>query len=388
MKNKYDVVVVGAGPSGSTAARFAAEGGADVLLIERKRDIGIPVRCAEGVSEKPLEEFIKPHPSFIRNYIREIRLFPPNDKYVLLTPVNKGYILDRRVFDRELAKLAVREGADLATSCMGKSAERCNDGTINVNMLYKGEKISVNCKIIIGADGVESRVGRWLGLKTVTALRNTEGALQYVLTHPEINNRYCDFYFGKDVAPGGYLWVFPGDDSAASVGLGCAGNAIKGKSLRVLLDSFVERKYPGAKILSEVAGGIPVQATLKHITADNLMLSGDAARQVNPMTGAGIINGMIGGKLAGQTAAEAVKRGDWTEEGLKDYPEKWHERIGKNHERFYRIKEVINKFSDETFNKISDSMNSLPGEDRTLKRVFMTALVQHPTLLMELRHLL
>ncbi|MBD3234185.1 MAG: geranylgeranyl reductase family protein [candidate division Zixibacteria bacterium] len=388
MKNKHDVVVIGAGPSGSTAARFASEGGCDVLLIERKRDIGIPVRCAEGVSEEPLKEFIQPHPSFIRNYIREIRLFPPNDIYVLLAPVNKGYILDRRVFDRELAKLAVRAGTDLKTSCMGQSAKRCDDGTVNVSMLFKGEKISVNCKIIIGADGVESRVGRWLGLKTVTALRNTEGALQYVLTHPEIDKRYCDFYFGKDVAPGGYLWVFPGDDNVASVGLGCAGNAIKGKTLRVLLDTFVESKYPGAKILSEVAGGIPVQATLKEITIDNMMLSGDAARQVNPMTGAGIINGMIGGKLAGQTAAEAIKKGDWTKEGLKDYPAMWHERIGKDHERFYKIKEVVNKFSDDTFNKISDSMNSLPGEDRTLKRVFMTALVKHPSLLMELRHLL
>jgi len=383
----YDVIVIGAGPSGSTAARFAAEGGCKVLLVERKRDIGIPVRCAEGVSEPPLKEFIDSHPSFIRNRISEIRLFAPNDIAVVLTPVNSGYILDRRVFDRELARLAIVNGAEVATSCAAIGIKRLDNGTVDVKVLHRGSETTVNCKIIIAADGVESRVGRWFGVKTVTTLHNTEGALTYVLSHPEIDNRYCDFYFGTEVAPGGYLWVFPGGDHSASVGIGCAGDCLRGKSLHEFLDRFIQRKYGGAKILSEVAGGIPVQATLKEIIADNLMLVGDAARQVNPMTGAGIINGMIAGKIAGITASESIKMRSWKKDDFRDYPKEWHQRIGSNHEKYFKMKEVVNKFSDESLNQIAETIYSLPESKRTLRKVFMTALIKHPLLLGELRHL-
>ncbi len=387
MSEHYDIIVVGAGPSGSTAARFAVEGGTKVLLIERKRDIGIPVRCAEGVSEKPLREFIEPQSSFIRNYISRVRLFAPNDIPVVLTPLNSGYILDRRVFDRKLAEIAAEKGAEIITSCTAIEIEKQSDGTVDLLMFHRGREIKANCKIIIGADGVESRVGRWFGLETVTTIHNTEGALEYVITHPNINRKFCDFYFGAEIAPGGYLWVFPGEENTASVGLGCAGDKLVRNSLRNLLNKFIDRKYPGAKIISEVAGGIPVQATLKEIIADNLMLVGDAARQVNPMTGAGIINGMIGGKIAGETASNAINNGSWKREDFVGYQEKWHKRIGTDHQKFFKMKEVINRFSDNSLNKIADTINSLPEDERTLRKVFMTALFKHPTLLGELRHL-
>jgi digeranylgeranylglycerophospholipid reductase len=387
MNESCDVVVVGAGPSGSTAARFAAEGGCGVLLIERKRDIGIPVRCAEGASQKSLREFLEPDPAFIRNEISKVRLFAPDGNAVVITPENSGYILDRRVFDRELANIAASKGVEVLTSCTATGIGKRDDKTVTLIMKIRNEEYKVNCRIVIGADGVESRVGRWFGLKTVTTLHNTEGALQYVINHPGIEKDYCDFYFGSEVAPGGYLWVFPGNDHNASVGLGCAGDRLKGKSLHHFLDSFIERNYTGARILSEVAGGIPVQATLKEIIADNLMLVGDAARQVNPMTGAGIVNGMIAGKIAGTVAAEAVKKGSWAKKDFRDYPVLWHERIGRNHERFFKMKEVINDLSDRSLNKIAEAVNSLPEAKRTMRKLFMTALIKHPALLGSLKHL-
>ncbi|MCP4631936.1 MAG: NAD(P)/FAD-dependent oxidoreductase, partial [candidate division Zixibacteria bacterium] len=338
MSKSYDIVVVGAGPTGSTAARFAAEGGANVLLIDRKRDIGIPVRCGEGVSKEPLKEFIEPHPSFVRNSVDQIRLFPPNGNSVVLTPDKSGYILDRRVFDRELSLIAANSGADLLTSCAACQIKRVDDSTVNVFVSHHGDKKVINCKIVIGADGVESRVGRMLGIETATTLHNTEGALQYVISHPEINTQYCDFYFGNNVAPGGYLWVFPGENNIASIGLGCAGDELIHKSLHQLLDNFMNKTYPGAKILSEVAGGIPVQATLEEITADNILLCGDAARQVSPITGGGIINGMVGGKLAGITAAHAIENGSWKKSDFEEYPKEWHNRIGENHNKYYKMK--------------------------------------------------
>ena len=117
------------------------------------------------------------------------------------------------------------------------------------------------------------------------------------------------------------------------------------------------------------------------------MLVGDAARQVNPMTGAGIINGMIAGKIAGITASESINMRSWKKDDFRDYPKEWHQRIGSNHEKYFKMKEVVNKFSDESLNQIAETINSLPESKRTLRKVFMTALIKHPLLLGELRHL-
>ena len=115
MKEQYDVVVVGAGPTGSTAARYAAAGGASVLMLEKDRDVGYPVRCGEAVSHEGVIQFIQPDPKWIAATVTRFRLVAPNGRSVVPRLDGNGYVLERRLFDYELAKLAASEGAEIVT---------------------------------------------------------------------------------------------------------------------------------------------------------------------------------------------------------------------------------------------------------------------------------
>ncbi|HHM24208.1 MAG TPA: NAD(P)/FAD-dependent oxidoreductase, partial [Bacteroidetes bacterium] len=307
MKTSYDVVVVGGGPAGSVAAWHAAMGGAKVLLLEKDRDIGPPVRCAEGVGASGLRLVIEPREHFIENRIEGVNLFAPNGRKVHMETDDIGFVLNRKVFDRYLAELAAKAGAEIRTKAYvdGLLVE---DGQVHgVTFESMNRRFEVRASIVIGADGVESRVGRWAGIRTQLKLKDLETCVQYTMANVDVDARYCNFYFSRAIAPGGYLWVFPKGDGIANVGLGISGaDAKNGVSPRQYLERFVAEHFPGASILTTSIGGVPVARTLREIVKPGLMLVGDAARQANPVSGGGIVSGMIAGKLAGQVAAEAV----------------------------------------------------------------------------------
>ena len=196
-----------------------------------------------------------------------------------------------------------------------------------------------------------------------------------------VNDDTLYFYFGKDVAPEGYFWVFPKGDNTANIGLGVSGATGKKKSAKAFLDEFMAKHYPDAPILTYIAGGVPSSVTLDKISAPGIALVGDAARQVNPLSGGGIASGMIGGSIAGKIAAEAIKTNKPGH--LLTYDKAWNKRLGKRHAVFNRIKEGIFNFSDEKFNKIARSINKIPYEKRTLGKVFTTALINQPSLLVD-----
>ncbi len=162
--------------------------------------------------------------------------------------------------------------------------------------------------IVIGADGPESRIGRLAGIDTALALNDMESAAQYLLTNIEFNNEYCHFYFGNSISPGGYIWVFPKDENTANVGIGIKQDKAKGKTAKEYLDKWISRNFPSGQVISFIAGCVPAAKTLSKITGDHIILVGDAARQVNPVTGGGLSNILFAGNTAGEIAAEAVKK--------------------------------------------------------------------------------
>ena len=382
MKTQYDIVVVGAGPAGSTAARYAAAGGASVLMLEKDRDVGYPVRCGEAVSHEGVIQFIQPDPKWIAATVTKFRLVAPNGKSVVPRLDGTGYVLERRLFDYELAKLAAHEGAEVVTKAYVYDLVKNDDGgVVGVRALIKDEKIDISCKLVIAADGVESRVGKWAGIDTTCHIRDMESCAQMTISGIDVEQDVLDFYFGDDVSPGGYLWVFPKGKNTANVGLGLSVEEAKKKSAIKFLHEFVERKFPNAAILTHIAGGVPCAKTCDQIVANNVILVGDAAHQVNPVSGGGIISGMIGGMIGGQVAAEAIAQKDLSH--LNEYEKRWQKRLGWRHEVFYNIKEAIASFSDETLNGICDSALKLPDEKRTLGGIFRAALWNKPSMLVE-----
>jgi len=382
MKQHYDIIVVGAGPAGSTAARYAAAGGASVLMLEKDRDVGYPVRCGEAVSHEGVIQFIEPDPKWIASTVTKFRLVAPNGKSVVPRLDGTGYVLERRIFDYELAKLAAKEGAEVVTKAYVYDLLKDHNGAaVGVRALIKDVKVDIRCTIVVAADGVESRVGKWAGIDTTCHIRDMESCAQMTISGIDVEPDVLDFYFGDEVSPGGYLWVFPKGRNTANVGLGLSVEEAKKKPAIKFLHEFMEKKFPNAAILTHIAGGVPCAKTCDRIVAHNVILVGDAAHQVNPVSGGGIISGMIGGMIGGQVAAEAVAKDDLSH--LAEYEKRWHKRLGWRHEVFYNIKEAIASFSDDTLNNICDSALELPEEKRTLGGIFRTALWNKPSMMLE-----
>jgi digeranylgeranylglycerophospholipid reductase len=381
MKRYYDVVVVGGGPAGTMAARYAAELGVSVLILEKDRDIGYPVRCGEAVSRKGVEEFIEPDEKWIASHITKFSMNAPDGTEVVLPLPEEGFVLERRVFDYELAKSAANAGVEILTRAYVNGLLFDGDAVSGVKFDYRGEQHEVEADVIIAADGVESRVGRWAGLKTHIDFRDMESCVQYTVSGIDVDPNTIYFHFGSNAAPEGYLWVFSKGSHSANIGLGVSGAIGKKKSALQFLEEFMERNYPDAAILTSIAGGVPCSVTLERISAPGIILVGDAARQVNPLSGGGIASGMIGGSIGGRIAAESIKRGK--PQHLLTYDKEWMDRLGKRHETFDRIKNGIYNFSDEKFNSIAHSFSKVPNDKRSLGNLFKTALIHNPGLLID-----
>ena len=384
MKKKYDIIVVGGGPTGSMAAFEAARAGTSVCVLEKTRDIGYPVRCGEAVGHSGLMQFTNPKKNWIASKIKSIQLVSPNKTSVDINfKKETGYILNRRVFDYDLSKMAVDVGAEVYTKAYVEDLviiDGCVKG-VKVNLL--DENIEILSDIVIGADGIDSRIGRWGGLKTSVKMKDMESCVQYSVSNVNINQEQMRMYVGSEFAPGGYLWIFPKGDRSANIGIGISGKYSKEQSAKTYLDKFMKNNYPDASILTTVCGGVPCPKPMREPIGEGLMLAGDAAHQVNPMTGGGIISGMKGGTIAGIVASESIKSKDYSKNFLKKYPQRMLQDFGKNYERFYNIKLAVNQLNDDDLNKIAASILSTPLEKRTLGTVFKKAIFKKPSLVFD-----
>lgn len=381
----FDVIVVGAGPAGSIAARTAARHGARTLLLERDPVIGTPVRCGEAIATRNLKRFVELQPRWIAAEVEGAILYAPNGSGVTITSKDTtGIILERSLFDRYLAETAAEAGAEVLTRADVNGLVVEDRRVAGVTYTRFGKRQTVPAKVVIGADGVESRVGRWAGLHTQLRSSDLESAYQFYLAGIEYDSRFCHFYLGDEVALGGYVWVFPKSEKVASVGIGvCVRDCEAGTAYRKLKE-FIDRHYGSASIVGEMAGGVPVSKPMKAPYSDGLLLAGDAARHCNPLTGGGIATGMMAGFHAGETAAEAALSGNCSAKALAVYVERLQDDVMRPNVRAYRLKEGVARLSDEALNRTADELLALPPEERSLKRAFLIGLMNQPLLMVDI----
>jgi digeranylgeranylglycerophospholipid reductase len=378
-----DVLVVGAGPAGAVAARAAkrAAPALDVLMVERDRAVGAPVRCAEGVGDAGLREFADPDGAdWTARRITRVIFLAPDDTEVRLAEREVGWVLDRTRFDAHLAAAAVAEGAELRVGTEAAAMGRDN-GRWAVRLRGARGEETVRARVVIGADGVETMVGRWAGLDTRVPARDMESCAQYIVQGIDFDPDAIYLQFGDRVAPGGYAWVFPRGVGTANVGLGIVALKADGRSARQYLDAWMARRFPRGATTGYTVGGVIVHTTVKQTYADGVLLAGDAAHMVNPLSGGGIVNAMKAGRLAGQTAAAAVCAGDTSAARLAGYHAAWMQLLGNDHLKYYQIKQALEQLDDAFYDALARTVQRVPLAKRTLGRVFAHALIRHPTLI-------
>lgn len=392
-KRECDIAIVGAGPAGSTAAYSAAKAGASVLMIDRRREIGVPVQCGEALAEDVLNELkIKPDESWAVNKTNAVKIVSPGGIEVKISEKaggKVGYILNRKIFDKFLALRAVEAGAELIVGTYVNQPIIEDGKIVGVRGSGLGGSIEVRCKVLIAADGVGSRVARWAGIKSVITAADIDTCAQFQMKGVKLEStRVLEFYLGSKIAPGGYAWVFPKDEDYANVGIGILASRAEKTPLEYLQD-FV-RRMPNlvrGKIIEINAGGVPVCGPLKQTVKSNVMVVGDAARQVNPLTGGGIDSAMRAGSIAGEVAAKAVKEGEISEKRLMEYDKRWKASFGERLQKYLKAKEIFLSLSDEELDKLAAAVSKIEFDRISLTDLIRAVMRADPKLLLKLRGL-
>ncbi|MEO1767325.1 NAD(P)/FAD-dependent oxidoreductase [Thiobacter aerophilum] len=285
-----DVLVVGCGPAGASAAAAAASRGLSVLIVERRRQVGQPVQCAEFVP-LPLAGLAQSTQA-VRQPIRGMNTCLPSGSWVYADL--PGLMIDRAVFDQALAARAVAAGAQLSTGTVLAALDAASHGAIVED---GGGARTIVYRLLIAADGPHSAVARLLGLPPLASLLTRQYTVPLSASWPDTDVWLSDAY------PGGYAWLFP-RGRRAHVGVGLTGSARQMKGvLDALHDSLVKAGRVASTVLRRTGGAIPVAGLRPRLAVGRVLFAGDAAGLTHPVTGAGIAAAVASGEYAGQAAA-------------------------------------------------------------------------------------
>jgi len=392
---EYDVVVVGAGPAGSMTAKFAAMNGARVLMVEKRQEIGSPVRCGEGISRAWLDPVgIKLDAKSFAWQVKGAKIVAPNGTSFYLSEKmagnEVGIVLDRVFFDKLLAHDAVKAGSDLMLKTSAVKLLKDGGKVTGVRIKSFGETKDVKAGCVVGADGFESQVGRWAGIDTNLAPRDITSCFQYRLTNIKHDPDYCEFVLGS-AAPGGYVWIFPKNEDTANVGIGIQLSKLKNPAeVKKYLDKFIQKdpRLKNGRPLELVSGAVSICAPIDKTVGNGVLLVGDAARQIDPITGGGISNSCKAGKVAGEVLAKATKERDFGEKSLQRYEKGWRDLLENHLYRNWMAKEKLVTLTDDSFNKIITTLNEVGVEKMSTYAILKAIEQRHPDLVKEFQQFL
>lgn len=436
LNKSYDIVVIGAGPAGSIASKYAALNGSDVLMVERKQRVGFPIQCAGFIpdsyelkklipSMKLPDEAINIPKSAILQKIENQRFYTA-DLFKKEFKVD-GYVLDRTVYDSDLAQKAVDSGVTLCTETTATGFSSINN-TISetketvVKLKNDGKTYEVKTKVVIGADGPISVVARNIpgflnynnGHRSLDVSNNTDISTSsskssnntdistnrsnssnntdistnssnssnisnsikssnnlisrvpyergigygYKMTETDTDPKTLEMFFGSEIVPGGYVWIFPEGENRVNVGIGVRRSLMKKpKSAKYYLDNFI-KKHPigskrlsGGKIESVISGIIPVDGAPEKTVNGNFLIAGDAAGHVTATNGGGLPFAMAGALIAGEVSAGFVS-GKY--DSLENYELLWKKTFGKALDSSVQARRMADKImsSDKLMSKM------------------------------------
>lgn len=347
-----DVIVAGAGPAGLQAAITAAQLRASVLVFDKKAEIGVPVKCGEYFPSKSemlallpesrdFEDLFEIPANAIANECDTLRMYSPLGKCWEFPFA--AHVLDRTSFERHMAKEARAAGVEFRLGSAVQLFE--NNGRLRVGSDY-GK--SIGAAVVIAADGFPSTVASSAGLadNRYSLPENVAINHQYLMDDLSIESNIAEMYMGTSIAPGGYAWIIPKNDTAANVGVGLRTPFMKRGPGRDYLDHFVRRcpftanKLASGKIQTMTADVLPIDGATSRTCSNSLLLVGDSACLVMPTNGGGIPTAMISGRIAGEVAAVHVQKG----EPLSNYEHRWKRSFGRELSASARLRRFADLF--------------------------------------------
>ncbi|WP_456481510.1 NAD(P)/FAD-dependent oxidoreductase, partial [Methanopyrus sp.] len=262
---------------------------------------------------------------------------------------------------------AVEAGAEVELLACARRALVEDGRVVGVEYESVNGVREVRARVTIAADGIESRVGRTAGLTPPLKPHQICTCAQYEVVGDRHDPKAFVIHFDPDRIPGGYAWVFPKGENRANVGVGIRGSKSRPGSALETLDELIEG--PLSELVSgtpvEVnVGGVPVCGPVERSYGDGILLVGDAARQVNPVTGGGLHTALVCGRIAGEVAAEAIEENDTTASFLKQYQDRWKEEFGDTFECARDVAEILPELDLE---EVVEFLSSVEDLDELLR---------------------
>jgi digeranylgeranylglycerophospholipid reductase len=384
-----DVIIVGAGPAGTACAKKLAENGFSVKIFDRRAELGSPKRCGEGLTETAQNLIGKIPERCIAQHIKGARIYAPNGKYLEAILDTGGFVLERKVFDKWLAEEAIKAGAEIQANAFISNLIKDNGYFTGVRGEFLGEEFEEKAKMIVCATGAESSL-RKQALGIFSQLNLIDSCLQYEMSGIDINQNFIHVYLGNEIASRGYCWVFGKGGTRANVGVGIIPREKKPK---FYLEEFIKRHPEISKgsIIEVNAGCVPVGGLLKDMVTNGFLACGEAAHHVNPIHGGGIKEAIISGQLAADVITDCLKKNDVSKKALSKFNESWWEKRGNHLVKVEKLREVVEKLSDEDLNDLADVLKpeDLIEFSRGSKlSVLAKALMRKPRLLGLAKHLI
>jgi digeranylgeranylglycerophospholipid reductase len=350
-----DVAIIGAGPAGTCCAKKLAEKGLSTKVFDKRAEIGSPKRCGEGLSEAS-QQFVGKIPDrCIAQKIKGARLYAPNGRYLDAILTEGGFVLERKVFDKWLAEEAVKAGASVQANTFVSGFLKNDQGYYTgVKGEFLGNEFEEKARVVVCATGAESPL-RNQTLGVFSKLNLVDSCIQYEMTNVDIVSDMIHIYLSGVLAPRGYVWVFPKGEHRANVGLGIVPQEKKpGEYLEQFFKEHPE--ISKGSIIEVNAGCVPVGGMVKDMVANGFVLCGEAANHVNPIHGGGIKEAVISGQMAADVIAECLKKNDISKKALSKYNDDWWELRGNHLKRVEKLRETLEKLSDEDLNDLVDAL--------------------------------
>ncbi len=308
---EYDFAVIGAGPAGLLAALTLARSGKPyrIALLDKRDPWREPVSCAEAVHREHLEALVPVvEPAWVRGPVDGVIFVAPDGTPIRVEKPGSGFLIDRALMHRRLAEQNHELGVHCNFRARTTSVSRLENGfrTLLYENIGQPEKGAgqLRARVVIDCSGPGTGFGQ--GENLTQGNFDVEPALFALVKGLRYPVNYIQLFFGRNYAAGGYAWLFPRDEHVANVGLVVGRDYAQEAPARQALKRFLEQTYPGAEVASFQGGAIPCGYPDDPLAADNLYKAGDAANMVHPISRAGILEAMTGGKLAAQAALKTI----------------------------------------------------------------------------------